>query len=544
MRRLTFAVLLALAAPALARAAEPKIVFTVVRPNPWGPHNLNPLIPGDQHLLPTLSAIYETLFCESSLDGKVTEVLGTRYEWSKDARTLTVTTRDGVLWSDGQPFGPKDVVLSFNLLKKFPALDLNGLWKNGLAEVAASGPNTVVFRFSAANVPIFQFVAHQPIVPEHVWSKVEDPVTFANPKPVATGPFVFETYSAQALRVLRNPNYWMKGKPAVDAVVWLSTASNEAAMLKLLKNEADFGFVAAPDPKAGYAAKGPNYAYWWPVNSANFLYFNTTKAPFSDPAFRRALSMAVDTKDVAIKGYSGVVSAADLSAIIPAQQKEWLPPGGKALAFGYDPAAAEAAFVKAGYAKDASGKRLDSSGKPFPAFKILVGSGWTDYITMAQVISENLKKVGIETVIDQQVWGSYSGGFRSATYDMGISWGWGAGANPYYLYYASFAPELSAPVGENAVSNLTRYTHPAVTQALQQFRESSDPAVRRAAVATMVTQVMKDLPWLPLTERCQFELLNTSRFTGFPSDSDPYNDGPADDRPATRLMFLNLKPKS
>ncbi|MDB5044029.1 MAG: ABC-type dipeptide transport system, periplasmic component, partial [Deinococcus sp.] len=80
-RTLSTAALLAaaltLAAAATASAQQPKNTFTVVRTTQWGANNLNPFAPGDQHLLPTNSAIYESMFYVNSLNGKVTDVLGT-----------------------------------------------------------------------------------------------------------------------------------------------------------------------------------------------------------------------------------------------------------------------------------------------------------------------------------------------------------------------------------------------------------------------------------------------------------------------------------
>ncbi|UBV44218.1 ABC transporter substrate-binding protein (plasmid) [Deinococcus taeanensis] len=534
--------LLAAALTATALAQQPKTVFTVVRPTQWGAQNLNPFTPGDQHLLPTNSVIYETLFYVNTLTGKATPVLGTKSTWSKDARTLTVTIRDGVKWTDGQAFTARDVAFTFNYLKQYPALDTSALWKSGLTSVKASGDSTVTFTFSKANVPTFQYIAATPIVPEHIWSAVKTPLTETNPNPVGTGPFVFDSYSQQALRVLKNPNYWMKGQPYVDAIVWTATNSNDAALLKLLKGEADYGYIGVPDPEGGYAKRGPNNTYFWPVTGDNYLYFNTAKAPFNDPAFRRALAQAVDTSNVAQKAYAGVAKAAHPSGLIPGQQ-DWLTASTRAGALRYDAAAADAALTKAGYRKDAQGRRLGKDGKPLPAFKILVGAGWTDFITMAQVISEDLKAVGVSTQIDQQAWSSYAGGLQTGTYDMGISWGWGGGPSPYYLYNQSFAPEFTAPVGKTAPSNLARYTNPAITQALAQFRASSDEATQKKAINTIAATVMKDMPWLPLTDRFEFSLYNTSRFTGFPTRQTPYNHGTADDTVGARLMYLNVKPK-
>lgn len=525
-----------------ALAQEPKSTFTVVRSDQWGAQNFNPFLPGSQHLLPTNSAIYETLFYVNALNGKVTPVLGTKSAWSADNKTLTVTTRDGVKWSDGQAFSANDVAFTFNYMQKYPALDLSSIWKNGLASVKASGPNTVVFTFSKPNTPIFDYIAQQAIVPQHLWASQSDPVTFTNAKPVGTGPFVFDQYSQQAIRVLKNPNYWMKGQPYVDAVVWLSTSGNDPALLKLIKGEADFGYIGITDP-IGYAKNNKDAAYWWPTNNLNLLYFNTTKAPMSDVAFRKAVAMAINTKEVAQKAYAGAVAAADPAAIIPAQQATWLSAANKAMEAKYDPAAADAALSAAGYKKNAQGQRLGKDGKPLPTFKILVGAGWTDFITMAQVIGDNLKKLGINTSIDQQAWAGYSGSLQTATYDMGISWGWGSGSTPYNLFYQSFSPELSAPVGKTADSNLSRYTNAAVTAALQSFRSTSDAAAQKKAISTIVAQVMKDQPWVPLTDRTNFGLYNTSRFTGFPTAANPYNAADPDDAVGARLMYLNVKPK-
>ncbi|MGY2893881.1 ABC transporter substrate-binding protein [Deinococcus sp. UYEF24] len=531
-----------LASGSVALAQDPKTTFTVVRSDQWGAQNLNPFSPASQHLLPTNSAIYETLFFVNSIDGKVTPVLGTKYAWSKDSKTLTVTTRSGVKWSDGQSFDASDAAFTFNYLKQYPALDTTGLWKSGLTSVTAPNATTVVFNFSTANTPVFLYISNTPVVPQHIWKDVKDPSTFTNTKPVATGPFIFDSYSQQALRVLKNPNYWMKSQPYIDAVVWVSTSSNDAALLKLLSGDVDYGYVGISDPK-GFAARGPNNTYWWPTNNVNFLYFNTVKAPFNDAAFRRAVAQAIDTKQVASKAYISAVPAASATSVFPDQQAAWLPASLKAQAPTFNMAAADKALTAAGYKKNAQGVRLGKDGQPLPTYKILVGAGWTDFITMAQVVGDNLKKVGINTSIDQQAWGSYSGGLQTGTYDMGISWGWGNGSNPYYTFNAAFSPDLSAPVGKSAPSNLSRYTNPTITSALKAFSSTSDPAAQKKAMSTIIGTVIKETPWVPLTDRTQFSLFNTSRFTGFPSAQNPYNDASPDDSAGARLMYLNVKPK-
>jgi len=108
--------------------------------------------------------------------GNTAPWLATSDAWSNGNKTLTFTIRQGVKWNDGKPFTAADVAFTFNLLKRFPALDSNGLW-SVLSSVTAQG-DTVVMDFKAPSVPYFYYIANQtPILPEHIWATVKNPVT-------------------------------------------------------------------------------------------------------------------------------------------------------------------------------------------------------------------------------------------------------------------------------------------------------------------------------------------------------------------------------
>ncbi|HEX2865225.1 MAG TPA: ABC transporter substrate-binding protein [Deinococcales bacterium] len=535
----------ALAVAGLGTAAQAENILTVLRPSQWGAYNLNPFLGNSQRLEATVSAIYETLFFVNTVNGDVTDVLGTGYKWSNGNKTLTVTTRTGVKWNDGQAFSAKDVAFTFNYIHKYPALDLSALWSTGLQSVTAPNDTTVVFNFANKNTPILQYLANQAIVPEHIWSSITDPTTFTNQHPVATGPFMFDSYSLQAYSVVKNPNYWMKDKPYIDGIHWIVRLGADASLLAMLKGEADFTYSGYTDVKKDYAAKNPAVnLYYWPVTNGNYLYLNEAKAPFGDAKFRHAVAQAIDTSTVAARAYNGTANALNASGIIPAQQGQWLSAANKAAMWSYNPEKAKAELKAAGYKWDSAGNLLGKDGKKLPSFKILVGSGWLDFITMATVIGENFKQLGIATTIDQQSWGGYIAALQSAQYDMAISWGQGNGSSPYYFFYQDFAPEFSAKkVGDNATSNFTRYTNPVITNALKTFRETADLATQKKAVDSMVKVFLRDVPLIPLTDRNNFDDFNASRFTGWPSDKNPYNDGSPDDGIGARLVYLNVKPK-
>jgi len=509
----------------------------------WGtiPHNFNPFLASGQNAAGTRSALYEQLFFVNVLNGDVTPVLGTSYEWLNDNLKLVIKVRKGVRWSDGAPFTAKDVAFTFNYMKKHPALDLSGIWANGLNAVKVVDDETIEFTFSQQNTPLFQYIASTLVVPEHVWSKIDDPTTFTNPEPVVTGPFLLKSYTSQAVTYTRNPNYWMEGRPYVDQVSYQAVKSNDTTLLLLLRKQADYSYLFIPDPEKAFVEKDPkNNHYWWPVTNTNILYLNTTKAPFNDVAFRRALAYAIDTKPLSEKAYYGVIAPANPTGIVPGQQPKWLDKSVKDIAYTYNVSKAKEILRNAGYTWDSSGSLMSPKGQRVPAVKILVGAGWTDFISMAQMISQNLKDIGVEVVIDQEPWNSYINSLMGGTYDTAICWGTGSGSTPYDLYYRTLASEFAGLDGGEAKSNYSRYTNPVVDQALATFRSSSDFEVQREALAKIQRVVVTEVPFIPLTCRTQFNAYQSALLEGWPTDEDPYTGGDAADELGGRWMLINL----
>lgn len=527
--------------PAYAQDVKTGGIIRVARSSGSYTNNSNPFGTAGQNL-PSTALIYEPLFFVNGVNGETTPLLGLSSEWSDDNLELTVKTREGVQWSDGEAFSSSDVAFTFNYLKEFPELDTAGIWSQGMKSVEAPDDTTVVFTFSSPNTPLFPDIVGRTIAPEHIWADVADPVQETNENPVGTGPFLLDSFAPQLIKVVKNPNYWLTGQPYVDGVTWQVTNSNQSTLLLLLQDQADYAYSQIPNVEQTYNARNPeNNVSWWPVNNDNILYLNTLKAPMDDVTFRKAVAMAIDKDDVAAKAYAGTtVVASNPTGIIPAQQADWLTANLQEGGYSFDADAARTMLTDAGYTYDGD-TLLGKDGQALPAYNILVGAGWTDFITMAQVISQNLGAIGIRSSIQQENWGSYSRGLQSGTYDMAISWGWGNGSTPYYLYNRALSPDFSAAtIGEIADSNFSRFTDESVTQALTTFRESSDQAVQKEAIDQIAQVVVDQVPFVPLTDRVNFSNFNLSTFTGWPTPENPYTDGGADDTVAGLLMFREV----
>jgi len=542
MTSTVFVVVLALCVGAVSAQSDIRRGGTVRIAGQWGTltNNFNPFLASGQNAPGTRSALYETLFFVSVLTGETTPVLGVSYEW-KDNLTLIVQTREGVKWSDGTDFTAHDVAFTFNYMKQHPALDLSGIWANGMESVAALDDHTVEFKFARPNTPLFQYIAHTLIVPKHIWESVEDPAAFTNPEPVVTGPFVLGRFTPEAVTYVRNENYWIAGQPYVDQVVYRATRSNDSALLLLLRKEIDYSYLSIPDPERTFVERDPEHnRYWWPVTNTNILYLNMSKAPFDDAAFRQAMGWAINKEALSEKAYYGVVPPSHPTGIIPGQQAAWVDPSLADITYSYNPDQAREVLREAGYSWDGSGALLYPSGEKLPTIRILVGAGWTDFISMAQLISEDMKAIGVTMVIEQEPWNSYINSLMGGTYDTAICWGTGSGSTPYDLYYRTLASEFAGLGGGQAESNYSRFSSEVVDQALATFRASSDPEEQWQAIAAIQREVVTKVPYIPLTDRTHFNCYQTATLAGWPTADNPYNGGEPGDEIGARLMLLNL----
>ncbi|RKX55933.1 MAG: ABC transporter substrate-binding protein [Thermotoga sp.] len=510
------------------------------------PDSMNPLLP-EGGFSPVVAEIYEVLFYVNPLNGNITDLLGTSYEWKNNNLELDINTREGVKWSDGTPFTARDVAFTFNYIKKYPALDQLAVWSStsGLESVEANGDNIVVFKFSKPNTPLFYYLSNIPIIPEHIWSTIKNPVTFKNENPVGTGPFLFKSSSPQnnVILAVKNPDYWRKGRPYVDKLEIRAVKSNTTSLLMLLRHDADWGDCTPADPKKLWVDKDPELnKMWWPVNNANILYLNTQKTPFDIPEFRKAVALAIDKESLVEKAYHGSCGGvAHPTGIIPSQQNEWLDPLLKDVNLRYSPQKAQELLTSIGFKKNSRGELMDSDGKVLPTYKILVGAGWTDYITMAQIISKNLENLGIKTVIDQEAGSTYMSSIMSGTYDMAICWWAGEGPSPYYYYYQGFYPPFSgSKIGETSLSDYARYTNPIITAALETFSKTSDIHLQKQAIYAIERIIVEDTPLVFLTNRTHFGCFSEAYLVGWPSDSNPYCAAEVIDSPGGAMITVNV----
>jgi len=484
--------------------------------NPTLVQNFNPFAGSSLH---GTFLIYEPLEIPSPIDGSYTPFLATGYKFT-DPKTLVYTIRQGVKWSDGKDFSPADVVFTFNLLKKFPALDTKAVWQQ-ITSISASG-NDVTMNFSAANVPFAISIAQTPIVPQHLWSSMSDPVKDANTHPVGTGPFMLDSFAPTQYSLKKNTNYWQADKVAPSEVLFPAQASNQSTnQLDVVSGKFDWSYNFLPDVKTTYVNRDPAHnQYWFPPGGTIGLYLNLTKAPFSDVNFRKGLSMSLNRTTIATKAVNGYMDQASMSGLILPNLKKWLDPSlPNQGVVAQDTAGAQTAFAQAGYSMQA-GKLVGRNGKQ-ATMTIVMPGNFSDWVAAAKEVVQEVASVGIAATLDLPQYPQYSQGIQAGTFDAAIG-GYGGNGDPYTDFSLALSSTFATPVNTPTANNFERFKDPSVDQALTTLASATDTSARTQATYTLEQAMYNKVPIVLMYYGGSWGLFSTKHFTGWPSASNPY----------------------
>ena len=228
--------------------------------------------------------------------------LAEKWSWQDNYRNLVLFLRRDVKWHDGQPFTSKDVKFTFDVVREAsdaPAkLRINPRkeWYANVDAIEAPDPYTVVFRLKRPQPSLVAMLAsgYSPVIPAHV------PLAEHRARCVGTGPFKFKEWKrGQSVELVRNPDYFVKGRPYLDAVRYTVIVERGTRVAALQANQID---LAYPGETTLSIAEQLQKAVPTMVltetasNVSENLLLNTKKPPFDDVKVRRALSFAIDRR--------------------------------------------------------------------------------------------------------------------------------------------------------------------------------------------------------------------------------------------------------
>ena len=488
----------------------------------------------------SFGTVYEELaYVDELKSGGVTPWLATAYAWSNNNKTLTFTIRRGVKWSDGKPFSAADVVYTFKLLKAHPALDLNASW-SVLKGVSQKG-NKVVFSFRQPSVSEFYLIASlTPIVAQHVWSSIKDPVTYKDTAPVGTGPYTMSSCSPQVTKYQKNPSYWQKGLPKIDTVYYPAYTSNEPANQDLASGKAQWGSQFIPNIDKYYKSKSKDNHYWFPPLVNVSVFINQTDPILSNVAVRTAMAYAINRKRVSQIGEYGYQPPANQTGIVIPTFGSWLDRG-LAKKVTYNPAKAISILKKAGFTMS-GGVFQTPQGKPLSFTMVNIG-GYSDWVASAQVVQQNLKAVGIKVTPENLSSTTFDNDVYTGNFQLAYTGNEAGGPAPYYELRQLLYSKNSAPIGQVAASNWERYHNPTVDKLITAYSATTSVAKQHAIVRQLEAAMVNEVPVIPITESVDWYQYNTKDIAGWVTASNPFAKPAAYEYPDWGVMLVHLRPK-
>jgi len=505
--------------------------------------NFNPLSAAGNPRWATLATIYEPLFIYNRMEGRYIPWLATDLEWADtDHLQLIIKLRESVKWSDGENFSASDIIFTFETLKNHPALDSNGIW-SFLASVEEVSPQSVRFRFKKPFAPGLLYIAHQAIVPKHIWQNIGDPVTFANPEPVGTGPYTELTlFESQNYELSRNPYYWQADKATIPAIRFPALASNEQVMLNLLKGNIDLAGNFIPAVERVFVGKDPkHHEYWFPlVGNMVFLYLNTTMPPYDQPAVRKALSQAIDRKKIVKVAMFNYTEPAHPSGLTQAFDK-WRLPADQPEGFWtqYQPDLAGQQLDKLGFRRGSDGFRKLPDGSNW-AIDITVVNGWSDWVRAGQIIATNLRAAGIDARLRTYDFGAWFSQLQRGEFQASIAWSTDT-VEAYDFYRWLMSSATKQEVGTAATGNWHRFSDPKADAALQALATSFDEVEQKDLINQLQLVFMNEIPAIPLFPNPAWGVANTRFFTNYPGLDRPYAVLSPNYRPEILQVLTELK---
>jgi peptide/nickel transport system substrate-binding protein len=381
LKHILLGVVMACGITAVALAEEPKaggVINAVIQPEPPS------LMMGVVQNGPTQMVagnIYEGLLRYSPKLEPMPE-LAESWSVSEDAKTYTFHLRKGVTWHDGKPFTSADVVFSTEFLKQTHARARGNLAQ--VEKIETPDDDTVVFTLKLPFGPflgIFE-VGSLPMIPKHIYEGTDFKSNPANNTPIGTGPFMFKEWQKGAfIHLVKNPNYYIKGKPYIDEIYWHIIPDAAARAVAFETGKVDVmpgGSVENFDVPRLSKLKNVcvTGAGWEFFSPHSWLWLNNRQGPTANKKFRQAIMYAIDrnfAKDVIWNGFAKVATGPSASTIKFHTDQ--------VTSYDYDPAKAKALLKEAGY----NGEKLRMLPLPY-------GETWQRW---AEAVKQNLQDVGI-----------------------------------------------------------------------------------------------------------------------------------------------------
>ncbi|WP_163264278.1 ABC transporter substrate-binding protein [Chelativorans alearense] len=507
------------------------------------------------------------------------------WQYNDDFTEMTVHLREGILWSDGEEFTADDVVFTVETQMKTPGMVWSAPFSEYVESVEAVDDYTVHFTLKEPNSRFHSNFSVRWnaawIMPEHIFSKVEDVTAYDFNPPVGLGPYTLHSFDPNGYwYIWEKREDWDKtalaqwGEPGPKYVIYRSIPSTDSRLIEMVNGNLDMIHDLTPEGmfsliKQSPTSRGwfPGFPYAHPDPTLPMVIFNHQNEKFQDKRVRWALALMLDARAISMASYRG---AATLSAIaIPptgthprdyhAPLQDWLtdyeldtgtrkikpydptiglqvadmvrpqfgdevPTDEEAIrtAFGYgwwkqDIEAATELLEAAGFTKQGN-QWMMPDGQPFAFTLNTFQEGVIN--RMGTMIAQQWSQQGIQVTAeaDPEI---YRSTLPLGQYEAATAWSietWGGDPDLSFFLDSWHSDYVAEPGERQPHRNWQRWKNPQLDEIIEEVRKTEFTDPRNLELGHEFVKLMVDeMPVIPVMSFNVFSAYDTRYWTGFPT---------------------------
>lgn len=388
----------------LALGSEPEGGFDPI--NGWGRYG---------------SPLFQSTLLKRDQDMNIINDLATGYEVSEDGLTWTVNIREDAKFSDGQPLTSEDVVFTFEkLMESSSTVDLTFV-----DSVTSKSDYSLEFKLKSPRSTFISNLIATGIVPKKSYTSEY----YQNP--IGSGPLVLVQWDkGQQIIVKPNENYYGQ-KPNFDKITFLFL-EEDAAFAAAKAGQLDM--TAIPPSYASQKIEGMKLTEVSSVDNRGIM-FPTVKSgeadadsnPIgndvtSDLAIRQAINVALDRQAIV----DGVLEGYGTKAYSICDKMPWW--NEETVTTDNDVDLAKKILADGGWI-DADGDGISEKDNIKAEFNLVYPSGDQLRQSLAMVVADMVKPIGINIVIEAKTWDE----IEAVLHKDAILMGWGS-QDPLEMY--------------------------------------------------------------------------------------------------------------
>lgn len=459
-------------------------------------------------------ALVSTQYLESLVSrdsaGTIIPWLAESWKESSDGLAWDFTLKDGVTFTDGTPLDAAAVQANVAHVQDPETGSSTGyLALQKVVSTKAVSPNVVRLTLSRPDSALLESLS-QP------WLALESPAGLARSQdencaaPIGTGPFKVERWVKQdSITLVRNTGYSSPpadaahtGRPYLDTIVWRfipESASRYAALqagdVDVIDNAQPDTIVQAEKTKSLTQIDAPR------PGASNRIELNSGKAPFSDPAVRKAFIRSANVND-AVSSLFFNTTERSTSAL---SSRESLGVSRPDL-FAYDPAAANQLLDKAGWTeRDSAGYRTKDGARLTVVFPVSTNQSIPAEQSLFEQIQATAKKTGFDVELQPMDLSSWYTALGENKYDAVSAPYTKVGPDVLRILYHS---DGIKPAPSGYFANHAQVRDPQIDMLLTTAAETSDADQRAALYKQAQDLLLEGFYILPLYDQQNHYLLN------------------------------------